>query len=60
MTAQLRTKVCCHVIKRDYLFKVLIVGDSSVGKSSLLLRFTDSVFHESYVSTIGVDYVSFV
>ncbi|KAJ1348211.1 hypothetical protein KIN20_003465 [Parelaphostrongylus tenuis] len=40
----------------DYLFKLLIVGDSSVGKSSLLLRFTDSVFNESYAPTIGVDY----
>jgi Ras-related protein Rab-1A len=41
----------------DYLFKVVILGDSGVGKSALMLRFSDDMFTESYVSTIGVDYV---
>ena len=40
----------------DYLFKILLVGDSGVGKSSLLIRFADDVFCESYISTIGVDF----
>ena len=37
----------------DYLFKILIVGDSGVGKSCLLLRYADNVYNENYISTIG-------
>ena len=40
----------------DYLFKVLIIGNSGVGKSCLLLRFADDMFSENYISTIGVDF----
>eukprot|EP01018_Ginkgo_biloba_P023607 Gb_37705 [translate_table: standard] len=40
----------------DYLFKVLLIGDSAVGKSCLLLRFADDSFVDSYISTIGVDF----
>jgi Ras-related protein Rab-1A len=40
----------------DLLYKVLIIGDSAVGKSCLLLQFSDQTFSDNYVSTIGVDF----
>ncbi|KAJ6238853.1 ras-related protein rabd2a-like [Anaeramoeba flamelloides] len=40
----------------DFLFKILLIGDSGVGKSSVLLRFTDEFYMDSYISTIGVDF----
>jgi len=40
----------------DFVFKILIIGDSAVGKSSLLLRFADDVYHDTFQPTIGVDF----
>jgi len=40
----------------DYLFKLLLIGNSAVGKSSLLLRFSDNVFNDAFLPTIGVDF----
>jgi len=49
-----------EVVRRtdyDYLFKIVIIGDSGVGKSCLLLRFAEGTYYaESYISTIGVDF----
>jgi len=40
----------------DHLFKLLLLGDTAVGKSSLLLRFTEDMFNPSFMSTIGIDF----
>lgn len=38
------------------LVKLIIIGDSGVGKTNVLMRFCDSEFKENYVATIGVDF----
>ena len=46
----------------DYLFKLLLIGDSGVGKTSVLFRFSDDAFNSTFISTIGPfpqQYVSF-
>ena len=40
----------------DYLFKMLIIGNSGVGKSCLLLRYAENSFNENFFNTIGVDF----
>ncbi|CAF0802357.1 unnamed protein product [Didymodactylos carnosus] len=40
----------------DYLFKLLLIGDSGVGKTCVLLRFCDSAFSTTFISTIGIDF----
>ena len=37
----------------DYLFKLLLIGDSGVGKTSVLFRFSDDAFNSTFISTIG-------
>merc|ERR1712216_1888 len=40
----------------DHLVKLLLIGDSGVGKSCLLLRFSDDQFTTSFITTIGIDF----
>lgn len=42
----------------DYVFKILVVGNSYVGKSSFLMRLCTNAFSARYASTIGVDFYS--
>jgi Ras-related protein Rab-8A len=42
--------------KYDYLIKLLLIGDSGVGKSCLLLRYSDDSFTSSFIATIGIDF----
>lgn len=42
--------------KYDHLFKLLIIGESGVGKTCLLLRFTDDSFTPNHLTTIGIDF----
>ncbi len=37
----------------DYLFKLLLIGDSGVGKTCILFRFSEDAFNSSFISTIG-------
>lgn len=50
------TKVNTTYPDYDYLFKLLLIGDSNSGKSSLLVRFCDDTFSDTFISTIGVDF----
>jgi small GTP-binding protein len=40
----------------DYSLKMIMLGDSGVGKSSTLIRFAEDQFFENYPATIGVDF----
>ena len=42
--------------KKEFLYKILLLGDSSVGKTCFLLRYTENTFQEIHMSTIGLDY----
>lgn len=49
--------VIIRMIKeQDFLFKIVIVGNQGVGKSSLFIRFCDDNFVDNYLPTIGVDF----
>ena len=41
---------------KEYIYKILLLGDSSVGKTCFLMRYTENTFQEIHMSTIGLDY----
>ena len=41
---------------KNFIFKILIAGNASVGKTSLLRRYVDGMFDESSIMTVGVDF----
>ena len=45
-------------IENEITLKILLLGDTGVGKTSILLKYTDGYFPEMYISTIGVEYKS--
>ena len=51
--------MAADLFEYDLLIKILVIGDSSVGKSCLLLRYAEDNFNESHCATIGVDFVRF-
>lgn len=40
----------------DYIYKILLVGESGCGKSCLIIRYADNQFNDRHISTIGVDF----
>lgn len=40
----------------DFMFKVIVIGDSGVGKTNLILKFSDRDFNPNYLPTIGLDF----
>jgi hypothetical protein len=40
----------------EFMFKLVMIGDTAVGKSCLLLRFADDEFTDAFISTVGVDF----
>ena len=40
----------------DVVLKILTLGESSVGKTSIILRYTENTFSEQFLTTIGIDF----
>lgn len=44
----------------DYLFKLLLIGDSGVGKTCVLFRFAEDQYNATFISTIGLLFILFI
>lgn len=53
---ELKTKPLTMDVPWNFRFGIVILGDSAVGKSSLLHRFTEGTFDESRQSPLGIDF----
>jgi Ras-related protein Rab-1A len=40
----------------DYQYKILMLGDSGSGKTSILIRYTNDIFTPTFITTIGIDF----
>ncbi|NVM03777.1 MAG: GTP-binding protein [Candidatus Helarchaeota archaeon] len=54
----IRTEVIKIAEEESYVFKILLLGDGAVGKTSLLRRFIDNTFIPDYKGTIGVQFMT--
>ena len=43
-------------VKKEFMYKILLLGDSSVGKTCILTRYADNTFHEEHMATVGLDF----
>ena len=41
---------------REFVYKILLLGDATVGKTCFLMRYVDNTFQDSHMSTVGLDY----
>lgn len=58
LSFSLSIKMATKEEEYDFLFKVVLIGDSGVGKSNLLSRFTRNEFNLESKSTIGVEFAT--
>jgi small GTP-binding protein len=49
-------KVSEYISKHDYMFRICLIGDSNVGKTSILMRYCNNTFKDRLSNTIGVDF----
>lgn len=56
MYSQEEVEIVSQVNKEKYGFKIIVIGDPGVGKTSLIRRFADNKFEQNYLPSIGADF----